>query len=263
MSARRVGVAAAVIISAQVVSGILASAWPVGALTAPARAAAQTVEGTVTDADYDRPIADAAVLLVDTLSVTVGSTATDDGGRFRLDAPGPGSFILFVEIKGYLSYSDFVTLATGENATRQIEMPLISARAARVMHDVIQRESAFQLPWEELCSEPVRPWEAGVLVGVTRDRASLDAIPRAVVRLEPVVDEGGETDAPPPDGETESGAWPRSRIATPTGAFWFCNVPVGRARIVARADGFGADTSYATIRAGTISWYDALLRPRQ
>lgn len=221
-------------------------------------ATAQLVEGTVTDVDYGRPISDASVLLVDTLSVTVDSTATDDTGRFRLVAPRPGSFILFVKIEGYLSYSDVTSVTAGDTVQRRIAMPLISARAARVMHDVIEREAAFRLPWEELCNEPVRPWEAGVLVGVARDRGTLDPVSRAVVRLEPLGDADPAAQAPP-GAEPESDPWPRSRVATPTGAFWFCNVPVGRARIVARADGFATDTSYATIRAGTISWYDALL----
>lgn len=222
-------------------------------------ATGQVVEGTVTDADYDRPIGDAPVRIVDTLSVTVDSSTTDDAGRFRLVAPRPGPYILFVEIEGYLSYSDFTTLAAGDTVRRDIEMPLVSARAARVMHEVIEREAAFQLPWEELCGEPVRPWEAGVLVGVARDRSTLDPVGRAVIHVEPLEDVDPGAQAPPAGTAPESEPWPRSRVATPTGAFWFCNVPVGRARIVARAEGFATDTSYATIRAGTISWYDALL----
>ncbi|MDX1674128.1 MAG: hypothetical protein R3314_04920, partial [Longimicrobiales bacterium] len=62
-------------------------------------------------------------------------------------------------------------------------------------------------------------------------------------------------------GTSGDDRWERARVATAAGSFWFCNVPPGRVRMVARADGFAPDTSHATIRAGTISWYDALLRP--
>lgn len=214
--------------------------------TPPIDAAAQTVQGTVRDADYGRTVAGAKVLLIDSLAATLDSTTTDLDGRFRLDAPGPGSFILLVALEGFLSYSAAIDATTGDTARVDIEMPVVSGQAARVMSDVIDQEEAFQLPWQELCGEPVRPWEAGVLVGVSRDRNTLEPVPRAVIRLQPLA-------------STDPG-WPRTRIATATGSFWFCNVPPGRARIVARADGARADTSYASIRAGTVSWYDALLR---
>ena len=217
----------------------------------PAVLAAQTVRGTVTDPDYHRPVTGAVVVLMDTLSAPVDSTRTDSAGAFVLAAPGPGPYIIHVTRTGYLSWSGRLELPAGA-VDRAIEMPLISTRAARVMGEVIRREAAFDLPWEELCGEPVRPWEAGVLVGVARRRADMEPVPRAVVRAEPVAN---NTDQP-----ADTGAWPRSTVATATGSFWFCNLPVGRVRVVARADGFRPDTSYATIRAGTISWYDALLR---
>ena len=213
----------------------------------PRHGGAQSIRGTVIGTDYDRPLVGATVLLVDSTSVPVDSVVADTAGRFLLDAPAAGTFIVYVAPPGYLSSSNAVQLSAGDTAELRIEMPVVSAAAADVMRDVINREAAFQLPWEELCEEPVRPWEAGVLVGVSRNRTTMEPLPRAVVRLEPL-----EADAP---------GWPRTRIATETGAFWFCNVPPGRVRAVARADGFAVDTWNAIIRAGTVSWYDALLRP--
>lgn len=254
-------------------AALFAGAILAAALVHPVALTAQTVRGQVVDADYGRPLPGATVLLLDSTSVPVDSAATDDVGRFVLTAPAPGRFLVHVRIRGYLSYSGEVEVGAAEVPETRIEMPLVSESAAAVMRDVIDREAAFQLPWEELCGEPVRPWEAGVLVGVARDRATMNPIRGAVVRVEPLGDDdrsrageardtGGAAVAVPQGGEPETGAWPRSRVATATGSFWFCNVPPGRVRVVARADGFAADTSHATIRAGTISWYDALLRPR-
>ena len=231
-------------------TAVLLAAAGIAGLPAADAAVAQTVRGAVIDADYGEPVEGAAVVLADTASATIDSTVTDSAGRFGLSAPRPGRVIVHVALEGYLSYSSALELAAGEDAEIRVEMPLVSAGAARVMQEVIRRESAFQLPWEELCGEPVRPWEAGVLVGVSRDRRTMDPLPRAAVRIELL--EPDDTAATP---------WRRTHVSTPTGGFWFCNVPPGRVRMVARADGFAPDTSFADIRAGTISWYDALLRP--
>lgn len=210
----------------------------------PLRATAQTIRGTVTGEDSGRPLTGASVLLMDTLSAPVDSTVTDSAGLYRLAAPVPGAFVVHVAPPGYLASSTTVRLAAADTARLDIAMPVISEAAADVMRQVIDREAAFQLPWEELCGEPVRPWETGVLVGVARDRGSMDPLPRAVVRLE----------------RMEGGTPPQIRVATATGAFWFCNVPPGRVRVTARAEGHAPDAWVASIRAGTISWYDALLR---
>jgi hypothetical protein len=217
----------------------------------PAVAPAQEVSGRVAEAQSGRPIAGARVTLVDSAAAAVDSTTTGSDGSYRVAAPGPGRFLVHVEVDGYLSYSDGVRLGAGEVAEHRVEMPVISVAAAVVMQEVIDREAAFQLPLEELCEEPLRPWEAGMLVGVARARQSLEPAPRAVVRLETF----------PDSIPSDAAAYPaRSRVATTTGAYWFCNVPAGRARLVVRAEGFAPDTSVVIIRAGTMSWYDALLR---
>lgn len=220
-------------------------------LLPPTVATAQEVAGRVVDAVNGRPIAGARVTLLDSAAAAVDSTTTADDGGYRVGAPGPGRYLVHVEVDGYLSYSDGVRLETDEVAERRVEMPVVSVAAALVMQEVIDREAAFQLPIEELCEEPLRPWEAGVLVGVARGRRSLEPVPLAVVRLDPL----------PDSLPTGAAAYPaRSRVATTTGAYWFCNVPAGRARLVVRAEGFAPDTSVVIIRAGTMSWYDALLR---
>lgn len=212
---------------------------------------AQIVRGYVVEAEYGRPIPDAKLTLLDTASLVVDTGRSDANGRFQLGTPVAGLYLIYVEVDGYLSYSSPVRLPAGQTIEHRAEMPVVSVAAARVMNEVIDREAAFQLPIDDLCGEPLRPWEAGILVGVARDRGTLEAVPRAVVRLEPM-----------PDSVGGAGRGRRDRVATGTGAYWFCNVPAGLARVIVRAEGFEPDTSHAEIRAGTMSWYDALL-PRR
>jgi hypothetical protein len=216
-------------------------------LLSAAGAAAQTVRGTVIEEDAGDPLPGVRVSLLDDAGLPVDSTRTDTAGTFLLRAPRPGRFILHFEIEDYLGTTDQPPyLDAGAEVERRIALRLVSGAAARVMREVIQRETAFQLPLDELCGEPLRPWEAGLLVGVARDRRTRDPVPGALVRM-------AAPDAGPDD--------PRTTVATGTGAYWFCNVPGGRVRVVTMADGFRPDTSVARIRPGTISWYDALLRP--
>jgi hypothetical protein len=219
-------------------------------------AAAQTVAGTVVSADFDRPVPGANVVLFDTALTALDSTVTDRSGRFRLATPRAGEFVLIVRLEGYLSMSASVRVRDGETTTRRIELPLVSVGAAAVMREAIARESALQLPLDELCEEPLRPWEAGVVVGVTRDRRTLEPVPEVLVTLEP---EAALATGPDRSASGDAAAT-YTRMSTASGAYWFCNVPSGRARLVARAGARGADTSWVTIRAGTVSWSDAILR---
>lgn len=214
-----------------------------------AGASGQAVEGRAVEAGSGRAITDARVFLVDTASVAVDSVRSDSAGQFRLQAHSPGPHLVNVEMEGFLSYSNLIRVGTRDTVVHRVEMPVVSVAAALVMQEVIDREAALQLPLEELCAEPLRPWEAGLLVGVARERDTLDPVPRAVARIEAV------------DPGVEDGPW--IRVATATGTYWFCNLPPGRVRVVASAEGFRADTSYATIRAGTVSWFDSLLDGRR
>ncbi|NIP82140.1 MAG: hypothetical protein GWM90_24130 [Gemmatimonadetes bacterium] len=216
-------------------------------LGAATSATGQTVRGAVVAEDSGRPLPDVLVTLLDDHGAPVGSTRTDAAGAYLLRAPGPGRFTLLIEPDGYLGTSRLLPpLTPGASLERRVEMPLISGAAARAMEEVVRRERALQRPLEELCGEPLRPWEAGLLVGVARERGTRAPVPRALVRLAPVDSLG----RPGPE---------RTAVATGAGAYWFCNVPEGLARVVAAASGFRTDTSIARIRPGTISWYDALL----
>lgn len=228
-------------------------------VASPPPARAQAVKGSVIDRDHDRPIAGVRVTLLEPGLTPHDSTLTDHDGSFALAAPGPGDFVLIARLPGYMTISQPLRLEAGEVTDLQMEIPLISVAAAVAMHDAITRESTFQLPLEEICREPLRPWEAGVLVGVTRSRSTREPLPAVLVTLDPL-DPRDSRDAPLTDGDDRPVHQPRNRLSTDSGAYWFCNVPAGRVRLIARAAGVPPDTSHATIRAGTISWYDIPLR---
>lgn len=223
---------------------------------------AQSVAAVVVDDDDARPVARARVTLIAADGAAVDSAVTDTEGRSTVTAPRPGTYYLTVVPEGYLGMTERVVVEPGSTTRHRMRLPLRSTAAARLMNQAINRESALQLPLAELCGEELRPWEAGVLVGVVRDRATMEAVPGALVRLHPAVaDTVGSTITPAP--EPDPAAPPdthRSRRATASGAFWFCNVPPGESRVVALADGFTAGTFDASVRAGAIAWYDALLR---
>jgi hypothetical protein len=235
--------------------------WRVAALTVavlsgatgadrPRTVAAQSVDGVVLGmgkgpGGEDAPIAGARVILFGDGATPIDSTVTDPAGRFRLPLPGPGAYAFVVQLDGYLTVSETIDARDRSAVRSRVVMPLVSAAAAETMRYAIERESALSLPFEELCGEPPRPWEAGIIIGVTRDRRTLEPVPSIPVELVP---DGGE---------------PRVRISTDSGAFWFCNVIAGEVRITSRAPGLPPDTFRAVVRAGAISWYDALIGGRR
>lgn len=70
-------------------------------LLAPAPMAAQTLNGTVVDADSGEPVTLAFVGLLAEGRTLVVSALVDGGGGFSLLAPSPGSYFLYVARTGY------------------------------------------------------------------------------------------------------------------------------------------------------------------
>ncbi len=64
-------------------------------------AAAQTVTGTVTEAESLRPLASAVVSLVDESGEVRARTLTDNEGHYRLQAPTPGRYLIRAERLGW------------------------------------------------------------------------------------------------------------------------------------------------------------------
>jgi hypothetical protein len=208
--------------------------------------AAQLVTGTVRDAGTDRPIPGARLLLLDDAGQAVDSTRADRAGRFRLGAPLAGSYTVYFRMDGWAGVpSEPLRLAAGAPSTLEFRVPLIGTAALRNMSTIMELEPRLQsLP--EICSEPFRGWEAGLLVGVVRRRAGGEPVAGARIAV----------------AGTEGVA--RSTLSNESGVYFLCNVPVGAAVVVTveTVDG-STETTDVEIRAGTASWYDLPVGPRR
>lgn len=71
------------------------------AMTLPARAAPQTINGTLIDLQSDQPIPLGLVIMFTESGDSVTSTVTDVSGSFSLSSPTPGSFVLLAGALGY------------------------------------------------------------------------------------------------------------------------------------------------------------------
>lgn len=88
---------------------------------APARA--QTIVGTITESGGRAPITLVDVTLRDVNGATAGSTTTDSLGIFRIQAPSPGRYTLFLNRLGYSSQTtETFEVARGEVVTFDISM---------------------------------------------------------------------------------------------------------------------------------------------
>ncbi|HSJ23752.1 MAG TPA: carboxypeptidase-like regulatory domain-containing protein [Longimicrobiales bacterium] len=208
----------------------------------------QAVNGTLRAEDPDRPIAGARLILLDTDGAPVDSAVTERAGTFRLSASAAGSYTVYFHLDGWAGVpSRALELETGATMEFEFRVPLIANSAIRQMSDVLGMERWLQGSLSEICGEPYRGWEAGLLVGVVRRGSSWEPIGGARVA---VLD--------------DSGAEARSSIATESGVYVLCNVPVGDAVgiLIELADGTTERTD-VEIRPGTASWYDLPVGPRR
>ena len=83
-------------------------------LLATAPAGAQTLEGVV-EGDDGLPVEGALVALFDAEGTQRAGTLTDVQGRYRLEAPGPGEYVLGAERLGYSPFRSHL-LAVGERS---------------------------------------------------------------------------------------------------------------------------------------------------
>jgi hypothetical protein len=210
------------------------------AATVPA-ARAQAVEGTLRDAAGERPLPGARLYLVDDAGLPADSVLTDRAGRFRLTAPAPGLYRVVFQIDGWATVpSDPMALESGSTVRLDFDVPLVSVAGLRQTGDRIRMEPEFQAALPEICGEAFRPWEAGILVGVVRSRATRE--PLAGARVAVATEQDGIT---------------RSTLSNERGTYILCNVPVGSSvRIIAESPDGVVETTEVEIRAGTVSWYD-------
>jgi hypothetical protein len=93
-------------------------------LLPPGPALAQTVRGTLTQADTGRPIRGAAVTLEDPASVQRAGAITDSNGGFLLQAPSPGRYRLRARAPGY---SEVLSRLLPVEAGAVVERPLTAS----------------------------------------------------------------------------------------------------------------------------------------
>lgn len=220
------------------------------ALTAhPARA--QSVRGDVRDVDRDRPIAGARLLLVDETGTVVDSTRSDDSAAFRLDAPQPGEYWLHFQMDGWASVTSNRLRIEGDTVTRfPLRVPLVHNSAMRQMSAMMGMDARLRSSLPDICGEPLRMHDAGLLVGVVRSRSTRRPVAGARVSFA---------------RGTGTGAAARSTLSGENGIYILCNIPAGRVVevVVAAPDGMAHEKTQVEIRAGTVSWYDLPVGPRR
>ena len=209
-------------------------------VSAAAPARAQIVRGELRDSERDRPIAGARLLLVTNSASVVDSTSSDASGRFQLTAPAPGAYAISFELDGWAGVlSDTLHLTARAARDYTFRVRLVSNEALKYIGNILDMESRLQGSVTEICGEPFRGWEAGILVGVVRDRATRRPVARARVSV------------------AHNGAAARSTLSGDTGVFVLCNVPAGNAITITAVPQAGAEHTYTLeIRAGSARWYD-------
>lgn len=221
---------------------LLLAAWPDAG-------SAQSVRGDLRDRDHDRVLPGARLYLLDDAGIAVDSTRTDRSGRFLLSAPAAGEYIVHFHIDGWASVpSNWLRLGPDSTVDLQFRVPLVHHTAVRQLGDMIDMDARLQTAIPEICGEPLRLTEAGMLVGVVRTRATRQPLAGARVSIAAA----DETVA-------------RATISSDNGIYILCNVPLGTAVAITieSADGRLSETTDVEIRAGTVSWYDLPIGPRR
>ncbi|HEX2167756.1 MAG TPA: carboxypeptidase-like regulatory domain-containing protein, partial [Longimicrobiales bacterium] len=211
---------------------------------------AQAVRGDVRDVDRNRPIPGARLLLIDGTGTVVDSTRSDDSAAFRLNAPRPGEYWLYFQMDGWASVTSNRVRVEGDSVTRfPLRVPLVHNSAMRQMGGMMGMDARLRSSLPDLCGEPLRTSDAGLLVGVVRSRATRNPIARARVS----VARGRASDAV------------RSTLTGDNGIYILCNVPIGASVdvVVTAPGGTAREKTQVEIRAGTVSWYDLPIGPRR
>jgi len=90
---------------------------------ASSHAAAQTLGGQVVQLDTKKPLAGAAVALVNDSATVVAQSAASPDGAFYLDAPKAGEYRLVLFVSGASFVSPGVQLDSGKTIERQFSVP--------------------------------------------------------------------------------------------------------------------------------------------
>lgn len=195
---------------------------------------AQVVRGHVTDRDAARPISGARLYLIADGGEAVDSTRATPDGVFRLGATLPGFYRLHFQMDGWATYTSERIALAADTVDHDFQVPLVSNAVLQQMSDMIAADPRLQEALPELCGEELRTADAGLVVGVVRERRTRVPVAGARVAI----------------GD-------RSTVSNERGVYILCNVPLGSdvEVLVERPDGTRAITP-VEVRRGMISWYD-------
>ncbi len=101
--------------------------------TAAPGLAAQTLGGQVVQIESKKPIAGAAVALVNDSAQVVATTSASPDGAFYLDAPAAGDYRLVVLVAGASFVSPAVKLDSGKTVEKQYSVPNVPENFATTM----------------------------------------------------------------------------------------------------------------------------------
>ncbi|NNK61808.1 MAG: TonB-dependent receptor plug domain-containing protein [Gemmatimonadetes bacterium] len=197
-------------------------------------------------ADDGAPLVDVLLVLLDAGGAPVAEARSDDGGRFRIDAPEAGQYMVLLDQEGFANQlSDLLTLADG--ATLRLDLTVEVQRVGQtgVGLDTLEGVALLQAAVADACRDQFVPGLHGILFGAIRDEATGSGIPGASASLR--WREGGMGVAP---SEVRAGT-------DEAGAYLVCDAPAAR-RIAVQpsVSGVEGESETVTLRAGTMMQVD-------
>lgn len=225
------------------VTGCLAIAL----LSVPLGADSQTIEGVLTDTRTGRGISGAQVTLFDTLGVERDATETGQDGGFVVHGGGAGVFLISVHRPGYADrLSDEIHLSEGERVSYRMDVSPLSSDQVESMQSTLASNDRIRQVLVDTCAGRIDPANAGLVLGVVRDRTGEQGVGGARVVL---ASPGGE---------------PLIAVTDRLGGYVFCAAPPGSGQpLTVTAEGWNSSVQEIEVRAGVISWYDFRLRVRE
>jgi len=150
------------------------------AVLVPSSLASQVVQGSVRSTEGE-VIAGAKVLLLDEAFATISEVVTDDEGRYRLRAPGPGEYTLMVDREGFANQTSSASLPA--NGTLEHDIVIIVQRVGEtdlMPADTIGDAELLAAAIADACRDVFVPALHSILFGSIRDQKTEMAIPGAV-----------------------------------------------------------------------------------
>ena len=214
----------------------------------PAGLGAQSVSGSVTSASDGSPVSGAQVILLDEAGLNVlASTESGPDGRYTLEAPGAGNFLLMVQREGYANQvSNPLTLLPGEAASYNLSMTVQRVgQSGAAAADTLDDATLLAMAIAEICQDSFVPTMHGILYGAVRNEA--DGQPLPFVQAEARWEVRG------------MGRDSRQTRSDDAGAYILCDAPAGTPLEVramdAETDADG-EVERVTLQAGTMRKLD-------